>query len=530
MQRYGDYKTYEGMASDAKVAFFDIGDEESSRPGRSLILPADLNTGMFAIMKLSGARIFTNSWGTSSNSYDSMAVDVDTFMWENPDSLVLFSAGNSGANGGYSINSPGTCKNAATVGATLNDHDAWLAYELETDEAYGIEAVAGFSSQGPTNDNRLKPDILAPGFWTTSALGAYNSTKDFCQVIALRGTSMACPTAASFALKIRRYFLDGFYPGGTRDESASFTPSGALLKGMLVHSGQKMKYKVGTIDHFVSDTSATYPSNTQGYGRIQMNKVLNFAASTQNPLNLFVIGAVEPSSPHYREFTAAGQDESFFFVSSTASNRSPFRVTLSYTDFPGNALANNDRNGEALQNVLTVEVTSNLNSLVTTPYQVSGTFRSNVQVIDISSLPGVTYTVTVRCTDLEQGPQPYALIVTGVTTYLEDGDSGTLTYDIPSDTFTADRGAMKYILAQALVTAVLMYLVYYVRKVTRQHADMMLDPEAYDEYGEYYDDAGGNSAVSKKGMFAKIRSIRSNHHKAQQRRSQQAADSEGYYE
>lgn len=42
----------------------------------------------------------------------------------------------------------------------------------------------------------MKPTILAPGFWTTSAKGNYNSTSDVCDIRVLRGTSMACPTAA----------------------------------------------------------------------------------------------------------------------------------------------------------------------------------------------------------------------------------------------------------------------------------------------------------------------------------------------
>jgi len=95
--------------------------------------------------------VFSNSWGTTGNNYDSMAVQVDTFMWNHPDALVLFSAGNSGENGlSNTVNSPSTNKNGVSVGATLNDHQSWLAYETETEDFYGIEAVAGFSSQGPT--------------------------------------------------------------------------------------------------------------------------------------------------------------------------------------------------------------------------------------------------------------------------------------------------------------------------------------------------------------------------------------------
>lgn len=106
---------------------------------------------MLNIMYNAGVRVFSNSWGTTGNNYDSMAVQVDTFMYNHPDALVLFSAGNSGENGlEKTVNSPSTNKNGVSVGASLNDHDSWLAYETETEDYYGIEAVAGFSSQGPT--------------------------------------------------------------------------------------------------------------------------------------------------------------------------------------------------------------------------------------------------------------------------------------------------------------------------------------------------------------------------------------------
>lgn len=510
------------MNIDAKIAFFDIGKQNHS----GLLTPPDLNTGLFQIMYQANARIFTNSWGTSSNKYDVDAVSVDTFMWENPDCLVLFSAGNSGAGGGNTINSPGTAKNVATVGATLNDHDSWLAYEGETDEAYGIDAIAGFSSQGPTKDNRLKPDVLAPGFWTTSALGAFNSSEDFCSVIALRGTSMACPTAAGFALKIRRYFLDGFYPGGVRNETAGFIPSGALLKGMLVHSSQKMSYRVGANDHLVTNI-ATYPSNMQGYGRIQMDKVLNFAQSTRNPVNLFVVGSAFDSEPNYAAITLVSQVDTYDFVTSNTGAFVPLRVTLAYTDLPGSEL-DNEVAGEALKNVLTIEVTSNVNPDVTTPYLVSGTFLSNVQVIDITASPGAIYTVTVRCTNLLLGPQPYALIVTGQTTYLADGTADTVAYSVPTDNFTADGGALKYIVALGVLALFLICLVYHIRKVSKKHTDMMVDPQSYEEDGDLFEDDGRSAGPGKKSVFAKIRSIRSNHRKAQQGRNQ--GDNEGYYE
>lgn len=516
IQRYGDYKTYEGMVSDAKIAFFDIGNEDNSVDSGSLIVPTDLNTGMFSIMYLAGTRIFSNSWGTSNHHYDIQAVQVDTFMWNNPDALVLFSAGNSGEGGARTINSPSTNKNGISVGASLNHHDSWLAYEVEKEDYYGIDAVAGFSSQGPTTDNRMKPTILAPGYWTTSARGNFNSSKDFCDIRVLRGTSMACPTAAGYAVKIRRYFLDGFYPSGARNPANSFTPSGALIKAVLVHSGQRMQYRVASEPgadgiHAVTEVSA-YPSNMIGYGRIKMNSVLHFSPSTTNPVTFFVIGGATPADANYRQFTAAGTHTYTFTTSSSASQHA-IRVTLSYTDYPGSVVTT----ASAMVNDIRVSVNG------ITPYLVSGNIRDNTQVIDIPNpAASTTYTVTVSAMSITQSPQAYALVVTGSTTYIADGPSDDVSYSIPEDNFTAEGGALKYILALGFLSLLLAILVYYIRRLSRKKPSMLADSDAYDE-DAYYEDGH-----AKKGIFAKIADIRKNG--GRKNRNRNVEMEQGYYD
>ena len=49
-----------GVAYSAKLAFFDISKGATSN---ALILPGDLNTGVFLPMYDASARIFSNSWG-----------------------------------------------------------------------------------------------------------------------------------------------------------------------------------------------------------------------------------------------------------------------------------------------------------------------------------------------------------------------------------------------------------------------------------------------------------------------------------
>lgn len=123
---FGDFHRFRGMASEAKIAFFDLGqtnlassqDPNAAVSVGGLVIPSNLNSGLFNIMYMyTGARIFSNSWGTNTNNYDVQAQQVDQFMWDHPDALVLFAAGNSGAgNTLNTVGSPATAKNILTIG------------------------------------------------------------------------------------------------------------------------------------------------------------------------------------------------------------------------------------------------------------------------------------------------------------------------------------------------------------------------------------------------------------------------------
>ena len=105
--RYGDFIKYDGNAREAKIAFVDIG-----RPDGSLTTPGNLNSGIMQPLRAAGASISTHSWGSTQNSYTTDARNVDSFMVQFPDSLVLFAAGNDGASRGVgSVGSPSTNKN-----------------------------------------------------------------------------------------------------------------------------------------------------------------------------------------------------------------------------------------------------------------------------------------------------------------------------------------------------------------------------------------------------------------------------------
>ena len=110
--------------------------------------------------------------------------------------------GNTGDLGSETVGSPATAKNVISVGSTFNTKQSWL----ETKEEYWVEEggcpgptvdgldnhhLAYFSSRGPTDDGRQKPDILAPG---SPIVSARAGSPDGYMV--RHGTSMSAPLVA----------------------------------------------------------------------------------------------------------------------------------------------------------------------------------------------------------------------------------------------------------------------------------------------------------------------------------------------
>lgn len=333
--------------------------------------------------------------------------------------LVLFAAGNDGNDGASTVGSPSTSKNCVCVGASMSTTESFKAI-LGPDvdgSLYSERYMAGFSSQGPTTDGRLKPDIAAPGLisllfiimilgWFINAAKAIGGAAEgHCEVQQMKGTSMATPTVAGNAVLIKQYFQDGWYPSGTLKPGDSFVPSGALLKAMLIHSGVKMNYV--TYDNtqgVYQQSTGGYPSNIQGYGRIRLDNVLNFGVSSTDPISLFVRGTVNTSSPYYASIDSSLQVDTYKFRTSTSSVQPHIRVTLAYTDHYaaiGSSIT--------LVNALTINVTEGQTMHSYSPYLAEDIGLNNVLMVDIESPRSNTeYTVQISSVALNSG-QPYAL-------------------------------------------------------------------------------------------------------------------------
>ena len=209
-----------------------------------------------------GIEILTMSLGGYGSSDGTDPVSVASNNAFNNGIVVTIAAGNS-YDQKYTISSPGAAENAITVtamadpgyrilkvlssGANLDVPISPKVTEEKKKESGQIFDIidsgfylAPFSSRGPTADNRIKPDIAAPGVAITAALGEYPNTPGYHGGYATwSGTSMATPFVAGVAALI----LDS-NPGASPSQVKSWIRSSGEDYGV---SGCDIDYGCGRI-------------------------------------------------------------------------------------------------------------------------------------------------------------------------------------------------------------------------------------------------------------------------------------------
>jgi serine protease AprX len=271
-----------GTAPKARLILQSVLDSNNELGG----LPADLHNLFQPPYANDQARIHTNSWGSkvADGRYDQNASELDDFVWNHRDLVVCFSAGNAGAdrNGdgqvdAQSISPPGTAKNCITVGASENDRpDKTLSYgegwpssfpaiPLSSDPvANDPEGIVAFSSRGPTRDQRIKPDVVAPGTYILSTRSRITTSEgwelsDDKLYMFDGGTSMATPLVAGCVALIREYLAK---------QHGKTNPSAALVKALLINGAHDV---AGQYQHSEAGIS---PNFAEGFGRVDMQATI----------------------------------------------------------------------------------------------------------------------------------------------------------------------------------------------------------------------------------------------------------------
>jgi hypothetical protein len=283
----------------------------------------------------------------------------------------------------------GTSKNVITVGSSET-----------TLGSTNIDNVAFYSSKGPTYDNRIKPDIVSPGDGLMSAQASGTSQKS-CNNVQMTGTSMASPSAAGAALLIRQYFMDPtavFWKAVCNSQYAScrsFSPSGPLIKALLVHSGHKMALFDGGGSYNV--ILGPPPDNMQGFGRVSLFKVLPLA-HWMTTFDLFISDMV----------TITENDQISYAVQVFSSSH-PLKATLVWYD-PPNVQGST---GKALINDLNIQAVSPSGQTIF-PNLLSGPDTVNtVEKIKIANPTVGRWKISVSANALPvQGRQLFSLVIT----------------------------------------------------------------------------------------------------------------------
>jgi hypothetical protein len=250
-------------------------------------LPDDLRT-LFGPPYADQARVHTNSWGSTDpfeyGEYHHWAFELDDFVYQNPDLVVCVAAGNGGfdddKNGVIdegSLSPPGTAKNCITVGATENlrkgQGRTWRDgfRNRFKDPPFGPDLVADneegmtpFSGRGPTNDFRIKPDVVAPGTFILSARSRITESEGWGlpgepdDHMFNGGTSMATPLVAGCAANVRAFL---------RAQKPGYSPPAALIKAALINGARPI---AGQYPPPTDDAQPPVPNNHQGFGLVDL--------------------------------------------------------------------------------------------------------------------------------------------------------------------------------------------------------------------------------------------------------------------
>ncbi|MBN1488262.1 MAG: DNRLRE domain-containing protein, partial [Anaerolineae bacterium] len=327
---------------------------------------------------------------------------------------------------------PGTAKNILTVGASESLRDDALSGTWSENFGYtespiaqdyiadAVDGMAAFSSRGPTDDGRIKPDVTAPGTMIISSRshhalagvgwGVYDDDH-----IYMGGTSMSAPLTAGAAALVREWLV--------KQQSLS-DPSAALLKALLVNGAVAMtpgQYGTGT----TQEIPAYRPNPVSGWGRVDLVQTLTPSGTlwyTDTTTGL----ATGDTATYTLEMEKAGE----------------MRVVLAWTDYPGSPTA-----ARALVNDLDLEVVGPGGS----SYGNSGVYQpgaaclrggqwdrcNNVEGVLISVPQPGTYRIVVHAHNVPNGPQPFAL---AANSYFIDSNTPPTIKSLPDRVVPVDVG------------------------------------------------------------------------------------------
>jgi len=449
-----------GMAPSARIDSYDWNSDKTEMTAAAATLATDTNkvlisnhsygyvAGWVYVGGGSPYRVYewygtgTNTSGADANfgMYNTYTRDSDSIAFSSPFYLMFRSAGNDRGDNPSNGQSVGLSPNATNV-VTYNssshpagDNSYRGGFETISFDSIGknvitigsvSDAVSGtnrsvaaaslssFSSTGPTDDGRIKPDVVANGENLYSALSGSDSSYG-----GKTGTSMSSPNASGSAALVAQQYILSF---GRAMRSST-------LKGLLIHTAD--------------DIANPGPDYQTGWGLINAKAavdVIRDQKANTNKLRI-VEGTLD-------SVTNRSVSHRFLW-----DGTNPIRVTLAWTDPAGGSLSSTDSRSPRLVNNLDLRLiradggtnlpyvmpfVGNWSQASMSSNAVTGT--NNVDNVEQVLLTSPTGSGTFQAVVSYQGTlsnnlQAYSLIVSGVS------DTPPPPLPVTVDTITPNSG------------------------------------------------------------------------------------------
>lgn len=308
------------------------------------------------------------------------SVGEQCYIYDNNGILVLKPrpAGISNNNGYDIIPTYGIAKNILTVGAVEGIIGG-------IPNSSNIK-MSSFSSWGPTDDGRIKPDLVADG------VNVFNCTSDGNTAYeSYSGTSMATPNVTGSLFLLQELY--------NKKHNGSFM-NAATLKALAIHTTTDAGNFAG-------------PDYKFGWGLLNAKNAADIIAGKDTAYSKIVETLLNNSDT--------------FKLNVIASGNGKLMATIAWADAPATPTTTNLLNNPSLKLINDLDIRIIHNGTTYFPWTLNPTnpdaaatkadnFRDNVEKIELdTAIPGDTYQIQITHKNtLQKGLQNFSLIVSGV--------------------------------------------------------------------------------------------------------------------